>query len=62
MAWANGESSKRQTAAFRQTLRDLRDMRGVVYRLGPVKLRRSNKPSLLPSYEAVAGDKWAFAK
>ena len=47
-----------------KTVRDLRDMRGVVYRLGA---RETAPPTdattiTLPSYEQVSSDKWAFAE
>ncbi len=53
-----------------QTVRDLRDMRGVVYRLGASEAAPFNDPSsaslqgsiVLPSYELASTDKWAFAE
>lgn len=56
-----------------KTIRDLRDLRGVAYAMGAkesaeVSQRWQNnpddpsKPVLLPSYEEVKGDKWAFAE
>ncbi len=50
-----------QRLAAGQTVRDLRDMRGMAYALGA-----SEKPSedalMIPSYEQVSGDKEAFAE
>ncbi|MEX0675514.1 MAG: YgiQ family radical SAM protein, partial [Pirellulales bacterium] len=43
-------------------VRDLRDMRGVAYRLGAKELPPTEGTIVLPSYEQVAGDKWAFAE
>jgi uncharacterized radical SAM protein YgiQ len=45
-----------------QTVRDLRDMRGVVYRLGASEAPPTDDTMLLPSYEQVAADKWSFAE
>ena len=56
-----------------ETVRDLRDMRGVAYRLGANEAAqfdelgdeaRAPKPDtiMLPSYEKVSTDKWAFAE
>jgi len=43
-----------------QTTRDLRDMRGVVYRLGASESPPTENTVALPSYEQVTGDKLAF--
>ncbi len=45
-----------------ETVRDLRDMRGVAYRLGAKESPPTENTIVLPSYEQVAGDKWAFAE
>jgi uncharacterized radical SAM protein YgiQ len=46
-----------------QTVRDLRDMRGVAYRLGAKESPPTDVPSItLPSYEQVVEDKWSFAE
>ncbi len=47
-----------------QTVRDLRDMRGVVYRLGASETPPASEHATieLPSYEEVALDNWAFAE
>jgi uncharacterized radical SAM protein YgiQ len=47
-----------------QSVRDLREMRGIVYRLGASQaLPDSSFPTVvLPSYEEAARDKWAFAE
>jgi uncharacterized radical SAM protein YgiQ len=53
-----------------QTVRDLRDMRGVVYRLGASEAAPFNDSPddslagsiVLPSYELASTDKWAFAE
>ncbi len=46
-----------------QTVRDLRDMRGVAYRLGAKESPPTDVPSItLPSYEKVVEDKWSFAE
>ncbi len=45
-----------------QTVRDLRDMRGVAYRLGAKESPPTEDTLTLPSYEAVATDKWAFSE
>jgi uncharacterized radical SAM protein YgiQ len=47
-----------------QTVRDLRDMRGVVYRLGASETPPASEHDSieLPSYEEVAIDNWAFAE
>src|SRR5262249_12812293 len=45
-----------------QTVRDLRDMRGVVYRLGAKETPPAENTITLPSYEQVAADRWAFAE
>jgi uncharacterized radical SAM protein YgiQ len=45
-----------------QTVRDLRDMRGVVYRLGASETPPLENSLVLPSYEQVSVDKWAFAE
>jgi uncharacterized radical SAM protein YgiQ len=44
-----------------QTVRDLRDMRGIVYRLGASESPPTDKTLRLPSYEEVSRDKRAFA-
>lgn len=43
-----------------ETVRDLRDMRGVVYRLGASEQPPTENTITLPSYEQVASDKRAF--
>jgi uncharacterized radical SAM protein YgiQ len=43
-------------------VRDLRDLRGVAYRLGAKESPPSDSSLELPSYEQVASDKWAFAE
>lgn len=53
------EIAKRLAAG--QTVRDLRDMRGVVYRLGASEQPPNEKTFVLPSYEQVSTDKAAFA-
>jgi uncharacterized radical SAM protein YgiQ len=53
------EIAKRLAAG--QTVRDLRDMRGVVYRLGASEQPPTEKTIVLPSYEQVSSDKSAFA-
>lgn len=45
-----------------QGVRDLRDMRGVAYRLGAREQPPTEDTIRLPSYEEVAADKWAFAE
>ncbi|HTM53071.1 MAG TPA: YgiQ family radical SAM protein [Pirellulales bacterium] len=45
-----------------QGVRDLRDMRGVAYRLGAREQPPTEDTIRLPSYEQVAADKWAFAE
>jgi uncharacterized radical SAM protein YgiQ len=45
-----------------QTARDLRDMRGIVYRLGASESPPADNTLTLPSYEEVFADKWAFAE
>ena len=45
-----------------ETVRDLRDMRGVVYRLGASETPPRNETVELPSYEQVCVDKHAFAE
>lgn len=45
-----------------QTVRDLRDMRGVVYRLGASESPPAEDAVLLPSYEEVVADKQAFSR
>ncbi len=45
-----------------QQVRDLRDMRGVVYRLGASEAPPLEGSIVLPSYEQTASDKWAFAE
>ncbi|HWC90070.1 MAG TPA: YgiQ family radical SAM protein [Pirellulales bacterium] len=44
-----------------QGLRDLRDLRGAVYRLGASEPRPQDDTLVLPSYEQAVADKWAFA-
>jgi uncharacterized radical SAM protein YgiQ len=52
-----------QRLARGQGVRDLRDLRGVVYRLGASESPPDSPDTLrLPSYEEVASDKWAFAE
>lgn len=45
-----------------ETLRDLRDMRGVAYRLGAKESPPTENTITLPSYESVSRDKLAFAE
>jgi uncharacterized radical SAM protein YgiQ len=45
-----------------ETVRDLRDLRGVVYRLGASEPVPTENTIRLPSYEEVAADKRAFAQ
>ena len=45
-----------------QTVRDMRDMRGVVYRLGASEDPPADDVVTLPSYEEVASDHYAFAE
>ncbi|HEY2894567.1 MAG TPA: YgiQ family radical SAM protein, partial [Pirellulales bacterium] len=45
-----------------QSVRDLRDMRGVAYRLGAKEQPPTDDTIRLPSYEQVTADKWAFAE
>jgi uncharacterized radical SAM protein YgiQ len=45
-----------------ETVRQLRDMRGVVYRLGASESPPTENTILLPSYEQVSTEKWAFAE
>ncbi|HEY4310227.1 MAG TPA: YgiQ family radical SAM protein [Pirellulales bacterium] len=45
-----------------ETVRDLRDMRGVVYRQGASELAPVENTITLPSYEQVSVDKLAFAE
>ncbi|HEV3020865.1 MAG TPA: YgiQ family radical SAM protein, partial [Pirellulales bacterium] len=45
-----------------QTVRELRDMRGVVYRLGASEKPPTDDTLVLPSFEQVSSDKWAFAE
>ncbi|MEX0979371.1 MAG: YgiQ family radical SAM protein [Pirellulales bacterium] len=45
-----------------ESVRDLRDMRGVAYRLGAKESPPAQNTLVLPSYEQVASDKWAFAE
>lgn len=45
-----------------ETVRDLRDMRGVVYRLGASEKPPTENTLTLPSYEQVSADKLAFAE
>ncbi len=53
-----------QRMAAGQTVRELRDMRGVVYRLGASETPPASEHETieLPSYEEVAADNWAFAE
>ena len=44
------------------SVRDLRDLRGVAYRLGAKEPPPTEDTIVLPSYEHVASDKWAFAE
>lgn len=48
--------------AVGQSVRDLRDIRGVVYRLGASESPPTDDVLTLPSYEQVSTDKWAFAE
>jgi uncharacterized radical SAM protein YgiQ len=43
-----------------ETVRQLRDIRGVAYRLGAKEAPPAADTLTLPSYEAVSTDKWAF--
>ncbi|HEX7447011.1 MAG TPA: YgiQ family radical SAM protein [Pirellulales bacterium] len=45
-----------------QTVRDLRDLRGVAYRLGASETPPTDDTIALPDYEEVLADKWAFAE
>jgi len=45
-----------------QTVRELRDMRGVVYRLGASESPPTQNILTLPSFEQASIDKWAFAE
>ncbi|MBI2825351.1 MAG: YgiQ family radical SAM protein [Planctomycetia bacterium] len=45
-----------------QTVRDLRDLRGVVYRLGASESPPTESTLKLPSYEEAAADRFAFAE
>src|SRR6185295_14610701 len=45
-----------------RTVRDLRALRGVVYRLGAKELPPSENTITLPSYEQVCSDRLAFAE
>ena len=45
-----------------ETVRDLRDLRGVVYRLGASESPPTENTIVLPSYEKVVADKRAFAQ
>jgi uncharacterized radical SAM protein YgiQ len=45
-----------------QTVRDLRDLRGVVYRLGARDSPPTDSTITLPSYEEIVADKRAFAQ
>jgi len=45
-----------------QTVRGLRDMRGVVYRLGASESLPTENTLTLPSFEQVSTDKWSFAE
>jgi uncharacterized radical SAM protein YgiQ len=46
--------------AAAKSVRDLRDQRGVAYRLGAKESPPTNNSITLPSYEQVSTDKWAF--
>ncbi|HVX10327.1 MAG TPA: YgiQ family radical SAM protein [Pirellulales bacterium] len=48
--------------ALGETVRDLRDVRGVVYRLGASESPPTDNTLRLPSYEVVVADKRAFAQ
>lgn len=54
------EIAKRLRAG--RTVRDLRDLRGVAYRLGAGEISAAPEGIQLPSYEAVVKDKYAFAE
>ena len=45
-----------------ETIRDVRDMRGVAYRLGAKETPPADQSIVVPSYEQAASDKWAFAE
>jgi uncharacterized radical SAM protein YgiQ len=45
-----------------QSVRDLRDLRGVAYRLGAKESPPTEGTIFLPSHEQVARDKWAFSE
>ncbi len=45
-----------------ETVRELRDLRGVAYRLGASEAPPTDDTISLPSYEKVLADKWAFAE
>ncbi|HEX5446520.1 MAG TPA: YgiQ family radical SAM protein [Pirellulales bacterium] len=45
-----------------ETVRELRDLRGVAYRLGASEPPPTDDTVGLPSYEEVLADKWAFAE
>jgi len=45
-----------------QTVRDLRDLRGVVYRLGASEAPPTENTIELPDCQQVTADKWAFAE
>jgi uncharacterized radical SAM protein YgiQ len=45
-----------------QTVRELRDLRGVVYRLGASEGPPTSDTLTLPSFDEVSTDKWAFAE
>jgi len=45
-----------------ETIKDLREMRGVAYRLGAKESPPTENTLTLPSYEEVTSDKWAFAE
>src|SRR5437660_10558504 len=68
LAYGMGENSIVEIArrlAQGQTVRDLRDMRGVAYALGANESRlrlSSSDEELLPSYEEVRSDKLAFVE
>jgi len=65
LAYGMGERGILEIAdrlAAGQTLRDLRDMRGVVYRLGASETPPTEGVLRLPSYDEVVADPMAFAE
>jgi uncharacterized radical SAM protein YgiQ len=65
VVYGMGERSIVQIAkrlAQGETVRDLRDLRGAVYRLGASEPPPTENTITLPSYEEVSTDKWAFAE